>query len=54
MKIGSMGIAHVSGRRGTVDITMNIILEDLIEDELLVLIKSPSCMEGLPHEAKEL
>lgn len=54
MKIGAMEIAHIFGRRGAVDIAMNIVLQDLVEDELLVLINLHLMMKILPHEAKEL
>jgi hypothetical protein len=54
MKIGAMEISHIFGRRGAVDIAMNIVLQDLVEDELLVLINLHLMMKILPHEAKEL
>jgi hypothetical protein len=52
MKIRAMEITHVFGRRGTVDVTMNIIFQDLVKDELLVLIKSSSCHQELTSRSK--
>jgi len=33
MKIGAMEIAHIFGRRGAVDIAMNIVLQDLTKQK---------------------
>jgi hypothetical protein len=52
MKIGPMKITYIFGSRGTVDITMNIVLQDLVEGELLVRLKSPSCDDELTSRSK--